>query len=41
MVIKKQLQVANFAASLGRSQAEKPAMANIEWYNWQGQTEVT
>ena len=41
MVIKQQLQVTNFAASLEWSQAGNPAITNIEWYNWQGQTEVT
>ena len=33
MVIKQQLQVTNFAASLGRSQAGNPAITDIEWYN--------
>ena len=41
MVIKQQLQVTNFAASQERSQAGNFAIANTEWYNWQGQTEVT
>ena len=39
MVIKQQLQVANFAPSLGKSQAGNSVMA--VWYNCQGQSEVT
>ena len=34
-----QLQVNNFAAKLGRSQAGNHVITNIE-YNWQGRTEV-
>ena len=40
MVIKKQLQVTNFAASLGRSQAGNPGI-DTEQYNWRDKTEVT
>ena len=32
VMVKQQLQVTNFAASLGEGEA------NIEWYTWQGQT---
>ena len=31
-MIKQQLQVTNFAASLGRSQAGNSAIANMKWY---------
>ena len=30
-----------FSASLGKRQARNIAIDNIEWYNWQGQAEVT
>ena len=30
MVLKQQLQVNNYAASLG-----DPAITNLDWYNWQ------
>ena len=40
MVIMKQLQVTYFASHLRKGQAGKLAIANIEWYNWQGLAEV-
>ena len=33
--------ITKFIASLGMRQVEKPAIANFEWYNRQGQAEVT
>ena len=40
MMIWQQLQVANFSGSLGKSQAGKPAIANIKLYNRLGPTKV-
>ena len=34
---KQQLQINNYAARLGRSQAGNPVVANMGWGNWQGQ----
>ena len=41
MVVKQQLLVIYFTENRGRSQAGNLAIANIEWYNWQGQTVVS
>ena len=41
MVIKAQLQVTNLSTNPESNQAGNLVIVNIEWHNWQGQTEVT